>query len=239
MWRPKGHLDQSNPLGRLLPSSCLFSLTTGLFSWCRVFLGSRRHPAGDAFSFQLCSRQLWKKTARIPHGRRRKWWGYFGLSRCTGQHQPPCQGWAELLGAKLGVNCRSWQGILGLTWRAITALLFDSRHRHKPDQLESDSKTCIDTRKRGHNTGDKGQRPSQTSREAWFYRVAAVPILPLQVSYTDVSQRCWSPSLLLHQWCPARQGWLKGSHMCETLLTGKKRDSTCFYQCTLRRKAAW
>lgn len=34
-------------------------------------------------------------------------------------------------------------------------------------------------------------------------------------SYTDLSQRCWSPSLFLHHWCPARPGWMK-SHVWDT-----------------------
>lgn len=240
MWRPKGHFDQPNPLGGLLPSSCLFSLTAQLFSRCRFF-GKQESSCWCCLflSALLQFGQLWERITRIAYGRRRGWWDYCVLSQCIGQHQPPCQGWAELPGATLGVSCRSWQGIWGLAWGAIIALLLHSQHRRKPDQLESDNKTRIDTTNRGLNTDDKGQRSSQASREAWFYRAAAVPILPLKLFYTDVSQRCWSPSLLLHQWCPARQRWLKSSHMCETLLTGKNPDSTCLYQCALRRKADW
>lgn len=168
--------------GGKLESSC----------WCCLF-----------FSALLQFRQLWERITRIAHGRRQEWWDCFGLAQCIGQHQAPCQDWAELPEAKLGVNCRSWQGIWGLARGAIIALLLDSRNRHKPDQLESDNKTCIDSRNRGLNTGRKGQKPSQASREAWFYRAAAVPILLLWLLYTDLSQRCWSLSLLL----PGKGDW--------------------------------
>lgn len=95
--------------GGKLESSC----------WCCLF-----------FSALLQFRQLWERITRIAHGRRQEWWDCFGLEQCIGQHQAPCQDWAELPEAKLGVNCRSWQGIWGLARGAIIALLLDSRHRH-------------------------------------------------------------------------------------------------------------
>lgn len=85
------------------------------------------------------------------------------VHRATSTSMP---GLGRATGAKLGVGCRSWQGIWGPARGAIIALLLDSRHGHKQDLLESDNKTCTDTRNRGLNTGDKGQRPSQASRKA-------------------------------------------------------------------------
>lgn len=85
------------------------------------------------------------------------------VRRATSTSMP---GLGRATGAKLGVGCRSWQGIWGPARGAIIALLLDSRHGHKQDLLESDNKTCIDTRNRGLNTGDKGQRSSQASRKA-------------------------------------------------------------------------
>lgn len=181
------------------------------------FLGSKRDPAGAGFSFQLCfnSDSCGRGLAGFPVAGE----GSGGITlayHCAGQPQPPCQGWAELPGAKLGVSCRRWQGIWGLVPGAITALLLDSRHSHKPDHLENYNKTCIDTRRKGLNTGDKGQKTSQASREASFYRAAAVPSLPLQLSYIDGPQRCWSPS----HWCscisnflPGKSDWKKVSYV--------------------------
>lgn len=112
--------------------------------------------AGAAFSLQL-----WSSLGN--YGRRKLGFPRAGegsvgvlwpvtVHRATATSMP---GLGRATGAKLGVSCRSWQHIWGLVRGAIIALLLDSRHGHKPDQLESDNKTCIDTRKRGLNTGIK------------------------------------------------------------------------------------
>lgn len=189
----QGHLDQPNPLGGLLPSCCLFSPTTQLFSWA-IFWEAREILLVLLFlSALLQFRQLWKRISRFPYGRRREWWDYFGLSlrRAAPTSMP---GLGRATWGQTGGQLQEMAGHLGLVPGAISALLLDSRHSHKPDHLENYNKTCIDTRKKGLNTGDKGQKPSQASREASFYRAAAVPSLPLQLSYIDVPQRCWSPS---------------------------------------------
>lgn len=193
MWRPKVtltsqiHWEDSSP--RVASLAPPHSSSHGPFfgkqersCWCCRFL-----------SALLQFRQLWKRISRIPCGRRREWWDYFGLSlrRAAPTSMP---GLGRATWGQTGGQLQEMAGHLGLVPGAITALLLDSRHSHKPDHLENYNKTCIDTRKKGLNTGDKGQKPSQASREASFYRAAAVPSLPLQLSYIDVPQRCWSPS---------------------------------------------
>lgn len=153
MWRPKGHFDQHNPLGTLLPSSCLFSPQRSSSSGA-ICSGSRGEPAGAFFSFYLCSSldSYGRGQPRFPSTGKRS--GGIALA-CIGQHQLRARGSAELQGlswSTAGSQLQESAGRLGAgPWGHRCAFL-DSRHRHEPDLLKSDNKTHTDTRNRGSNT---------------------------------------------------------------------------------------
>lgn len=181
IWRPKSHFDQPSSLGVLLTSRFLFKPTAQLFLWCHLLKKQRRSCwCVFVLSALLQFRQLWNRTTKIPHSRRKEWWDYFGLTQYIGQHQLSRQGLgraARLSQVTAGNQLQELAGHLGAGPWGHHCIFLDSRHQYEPDLLKSDKTElasgteclihawCI---RNIHEAGDKGQKPPQSLQQAWF-----------------------------------------------------------------------
>lgn len=117
-----------------------------------------------------------------------------------------------------------------ICWKVITRLVLT------PGTEGLIHTCCI---RKTHEAGDKGQRPSQASQqtENLILESGCCPHPPLATvlhgSGTGMLVPIPAPALVMSY----KQGWLKGSRKCETVLAGKNPDSTHPYKRAFRRKA--